>query len=93
MPACQNSTTINPSAVITSGNSKPDGSGRQPVRRHRRNAHFPPRVPSSLNSEFAGTVMLTPAKAGLLDTTLCGNEIIVSLVMLTGCKIPARSAK
>ena len=44
---------------------------------------MPPRVPLSLNNEFAGTVSDTPASAELLDKTVGGNAIVVSLVMLT----------
>src|SRR5215475_635112 len=71
--------------VITSGSSAPGGSG--PGKRSGGTGAIPtlpPRVPSSLNSELAGTVMLTPASAGLFATTLAGNEIVVFCVMLTG---------
>ena len=50
---------------------------------------FPPRVPSSLKSALAGTVMLTPASAALLASTEGGNWIWVFWVALTLCKVPA----
>src|SRR5262249_3104326 len=65
--------------VMTRGSSTPGGSG--PGKRSGGTGAmptFPPRVPSSLNNEFAGTVMLTPASAGLFAITLGGNEIVVS---------------
>src|SRR5262245_59641879 len=75
--------------VMTIGRSAPGGSG--PGKRSCGTGAiptFPPRVPSSLNSELAGTVMLTPTSAGLFAMTLGGNEIVVSVVMLTGCSVP-----
>ena len=76
--------------VITSGSCAPGGRG--PGNRSGGTGEMPtlpPRVPSSLNSELAGTVMLTPAKAGLFATTNGGNETVVSLVRLTACSVPA----
>src|SRR5580765_3983563 len=76
--------------VMTSGNPRPGGSG--PGNRSGGTGAMPtlpPRVPLSLNSELAGTVIETPAKAGLLAITDGGKVIRVSSVALTGCKVPA----
>jgi len=54
--------------VITMGSSNPGGSG--PGNRSGGTGAMPtlpPRVPSSLNSELAGTVIDTPASAGLFE--------------------------
>src|SRR5688572_11233526 len=75
--------------VITIGRFNPGGSGSgkrsegtgaMPTR--------PPRVPLSLNNEFAGTVIETPAIAGLLLTTEAGKVMTVFVVMLTGWSVP-----
>src|SRR5438067_696685 len=76
--------------VMTSGKSSPGGNG--PGNRSGGTGAiptFPPRVPSSLNSEFAGTVIVTPANAGLFAVTDGGKVMIVFVFMLTGCKVPA----
>jgi hypothetical protein len=52
------------------------GTGASPTR--------PPRVPLSLNSAFAGTVMDTLANAGFVETTLLETLITVSVIALTG---------
>ena len=48
---------------------------------------LPPRVPLSLNSELAGTVTETPARAALLAITEAGKVIRVSFVALTACRV------
>src|SRR6185503_12310526 len=70
--------------VITSGKFSPGGKG--PGRRSGGTGAMPtlpPRVPLALKSEFAGTVSVTPASAGLFDETEDGKVMTVSFVMLT----------
>src|SRR5258707_15500169 len=76
--------------VITMGSSNPGGRG--PGKRSGGTGAiptFPPRVPSSLNNEFAGTMIDTPASAGLFEITEGGKLMAVSAVMLTGCNVSA----
>src|SRR5690349_11919373 len=71
-------------AGVTPGGSGPGnrsgGTGAIPT--------LPPRLPSSLKSELAGTVTETPARAALLATTEAGKVIVESTVLLTGCSVP-----
>jgi hypothetical protein len=71
--------------VITNGSSNPGGNG--PGNRSGGTGAMPtrpPRVPLSLKSALAGTLISTPASAGFAATTSTGKVTFVSCAVLTG---------